>query len=636
MPGGRIGQVDAAVALASAATVQVPAGQGHLPQLLSVQPDGQGAGIGVESGDGAASAVGHPQFGDGVAAAHHPVPNGQLAALDLQPIGAEAAAGGQQLLAGHIEPIDLGPTASEHDHVLGRVPLGLLPGLPPVLEQGQGGGRLGLRAHDPVVGPVGGHRLLDQAGADQLEGFAFPGLVLAAVLGELSCAEPQPQGAEAAAGVDRRQLPIISDQDHLGSGVLGVLEQAGQLAAAEHAGLVHHQHRPPIQALSALVEVGQEPVAGGHLLEPLTLQAHGGDPGGSAGQRSVAVQLPGMAGCAEGEGLACPGPAHDQGNAGATLTDVPDHGLLVLAGGGMRLEGGPDRLVGHHGRLLLGATGGRGDQPLLHGQELRGGPAALLQRPVRHHGHGPLGTEPVSQALELGSTGARELAAEGSEHVLAGECGGLCGQSVRTCQPLEHLGHRRLGQTLVAVACPAAHLSDQGVRVVAAFGRLCPPPSIQGVRGLVVFGLAGGMDGPFDQPGCPLPPVRLEPLHLQVDLAGALGEGPHQVLGQALELAVPMGVRCCPLDPERPRQPPLVGRPIDRVRGQPVPVKVPAVQRCPASVRPLGPVGHHQVGVQQRVTLPGRPMVEPNGEQPLSGHVLVSTVTTPGPRCPSR
>jgi hypothetical protein len=59
--------------------------------------------------------------------------------------------------------------------------VGLLPGGPPVLEQGQGGSRLG----------VGGHRLLDQPGADQLEGFAFPGLVLAAVLGELAGADAE-------------------------------------------------------------------------------------------------------------------------------------------------------------------------------------------------------------------------------------------------------------------------------------------------------------------------------------------------------------------------------------------------------------------------------------------------------------
>jgi hypothetical protein len=73
------------------------------------------------------------------------------------------------------------------------------------------------------MGLVGGHRLLDQPGADQLEGFAFPGLVLAPVLGRFRGAEPQAEGAEAAAGVDRRQLPVIPDQDYLGLRLLGML-----------------------------------------------------------------------------------------------------------------------------------------------------------------------------------------------------------------------------------------------------------------------------------------------------------------------------------------------------------------------------------------------------------------------------
>jgi hypothetical protein len=76
MPGGGIGQVDAAVALAALAAVQIPAGQGHLAGVLAVQADGQGAGLGIEGRDGAARAVSHAQLGDGVAAAHQPVPDG--------------------------------------------------------------------------------------------------------------------------------------------------------------------------------------------------------------------------------------------------------------------------------------------------------------------------------------------------------------------------------------------------------------------------------------------------------------------------------------------------------------------------------------------------------------------------------
>ena len=296
MPGGGIGQVDATVTLPPAPTAKVPAGQGHLAGVLAVQADGEGPGLEVEGADGAAGAIGDAELADGVAAAHHPVPDGQLQVLNLEALLAEAALGGQQLLAGHIEPVDLGPAAGEHDHVLGRVALSLLPGPPPVLEQGQGGGRLGGGGHHPIMRPVGRNRLVDQPRADQLEGFAFPGLVLAAVLGELAGAEAEAEGAEAAAGVDGGQLPVIADQHYLHAGLLGVVQEAGELAGAEHAGLVHHQHHPAVQLFPALVEVGQEPVAGGHLLEPLRLQGDGRDPGRGGGQGPVAVQLPGMPG----------------------------------------------------------------------------------------------------------------------------------------------------------------------------------------------------------------------------------------------------------------------------------------------------------------------------------------------------
>ena len=287
--------------------------------------------------------------------------------------------------------------------------------------------------------------------------------------------------------------------------------------------------------------------------------------------------------------------------------------------------------MGHHRGLVAGAADGRLDQPLLSGQQLRGRPAALLQRPLGHHADRLLGQEPVGQPLELGPRGAGQLPAHRSEHVLAGEGRRGRGQPVRTSQPVEHRGHRPLGHHQVLRARPADHLPDHGVRVQAALGRLRPPPPIEGVRALVLLGLASGLDSPLDQPRCPLPPLGLEPLHLQVDLVGALGEQPDQVLGHALQLpvAVPVGHR--PLHPQRPTELALVGGPVDGIGGQPMPVQVPAVQGRPASVRPLDPVGHHQMGVHQRVTLPACPVVEPHGQQPLSGHVLVSAVATARP-----
>ena len=49
--------------------------------------------MGVEGGDGAAAAVGHPELADGVVAADDSIPDRQLAVLDLELLPAEAAAG---------------------------------------------------------------------------------------------------------------------------------------------------------------------------------------------------------------------------------------------------------------------------------------------------------------------------------------------------------------------------------------------------------------------------------------------------------------------------------------------------------------------------------------------------------------
>jgi hypothetical protein len=347
--------------LAAAAAVQIGPGQGDLPVVGAVQAHGQGPGFGVEGSDGAAAAIGHPQLGDGVVAAHHPIPDGQLAVLDLEPLAPEAALCGQELLAGGVEPVDLGPAGSQHDDFLGRVLFGLLVGGPPVLEQGQGGGGLGVGGHHPIVGLIGGHRLLHQPGTDQVQGFPFPGLLLAAVLDQLRGAEAEAEGAEAAAGIDGGQLPVIADQDHLGLGVLGVLQEPGELAAADHAGLVDHQHRAGVQLLPSSVEVAQQPVAGGHVLEPLALQAHGRDPGRGRGQEPVAVQLPGMAGDAEDEGLARPRPSHYHGDPLAALADITHHRLLVRPSGRMRRQRLPHGLMRSDGRLLVRPAGGRGD-----------------------------------------------------------------------------------------------------------------------------------------------------------------------------------------------------------------------------------------------------------------------------------
>jgi hypothetical protein len=63
-----------------------------------------------------------------------------------------------------------------------------------------------------------------------------------------------------------------------------------------------------------------------------------------------------------------------------------------------------------------------------------------------------------------------------------------------------------------------------------------------------------------------------------------------------------------------------------------MPVQVPAVQGRPASVRTLDAIGDDQMSVQQRVALPGGPVVEPDRQHPLSGHMLDTAMAAAGPQ----
>jgi hypothetical protein len=157
--------------------------------------------------------------------------------------------------------------------------------------------------------------------------------------------------------------------------------------------------------------------------------------------------------------------------------------------------------------------------------------------------------------------------------------------------------------------------------------RARPPPSATGrtgSRGLVLLGLAGGVDGPLHQPRRPRPPRGFQALHLGVDLLGPLRERPDQLLGHPSDLAVAVPVRLGPRHPQRAGQLPLQRRPVDRVRGATVPVRVAAVHGRPASVRALDAVGDHQVGVDQ-----GSPAREVRWSKPTASRPLPTTCSAP-------
>ncbi len=320
VPGGRIGQVHHPPPWRDRA-VQVAGWEGDLAALLG--PQRQRAVLHVQAGDGPAGAVGHPQPAQVVAATHHLIAHMHLAVADLDRLGAQATVVGHDLLAGGVEPVDLVAAVGQDHRLPSRLPrplggLGVLVGLPPVPHKVQGQLGLGGRRHHPLVLAIGGDGLVDLAVADQLQRLPLPRGPLPPVLHQDAGPQAHPQSTEPAAGVDRGKLPVVADQHDLRAGLVGVLEEAGELAGADHAGLIHHQHRPCVQhrrllepggersmvGAGVLVELVQEPVDGGDLLEPLRLQAGRRDPRGCRAQHAVAVQREGVAGHTKRVGLA--------------------------------------------------------------------------------------------------------------------------------------------------------------------------------------------------------------------------------------------------------------------------------------------------------------------------------------------
>ena len=323
--------------------VQVAAVQGGF--LPVVQPHGHRASLGVEGKDLSAAAVGHPKGAEGVLAAHHRIPDGELAVADLEAVEAELAGVLAELLAGGVELVDLLAPVGQDRH-----PLALLEGLPPVAQEGLLELAGGLGGDQPPVGTVGAEGGVEVAGAEVLDRLPLPGFLLAAILGQLAGAQPQPQPAEAAAGLDGGQLPVVAHQHHLCPSLLGVVKEPGELAGAKHAGLIHHQHRPGVQQppilattpatrVAFLIQLGQQPVHGTGVLKPLGVQTDGGDPGRRCAEDLVAVQLPGVPGHPERVGLAGAGPPDHHLHAGAALAQVADHRLLVDPHGRMVGQG---------------------------------------------------------------------------------------------------------------------------------------------------------------------------------------------------------------------------------------------------------------------------------------------------------
>ena len=240
--GPGIGQVDPPRLARLDGGVQVPAGQpDRLGRLILQGPDGHRPAGHVQVLDDGGGAVDHAQAVGGVGAQHHHIPDREAPVPDGQPLGAELARLGPQPLADRVELVDLGAAVAV-DH---RVFPGLM-GLPPVVDEGAVAVVAGLEGADAVMLGIGGDRLLQVAGAHVVDRPLLPGLDLPPVHGQLGGAQSEPEGAEAATGGDGGELAVVADQHHLGPRPLRMAEQGGELAGADHGGLVHHQHRPAV------------------------------------------------------------------------------------------------------------------------------------------------------------------------------------------------------------------------------------------------------------------------------------------------------------------------------------------------------------------------------------------------------
>ena len=208
-------------------------------------------GGGVDRGDGAAVAVAHVQAA--VVAAHDgPVSDGEAQPAGLELFVAQGSEGAHRAAGAGVELGDVAAVVGDHHRgvgIAGRLPVGDEP-----LEDVGAVARVG----DAAVGGVGGERRLDRPVAEAFERRALPGVVLAAVLGELDRLQPGGESGEQAAGGDRGQLVRIADEHELAASVIDVAEQPGCVARAEQAGLVDDEHRSVGQPRVGPVEGGQQ------------------------------------------------------------------------------------------------------------------------------------------------------------------------------------------------------------------------------------------------------------------------------------------------------------------------------------------------------------------------------------------
>ena len=135
------------------------------------------------------------------------------------------------------------------------------------------------------------------------------------------------QGAHRCARLDGLELEGIADHHQLGLVPRRQRDQLGELAVAEHARLVDHEHAAVGQALD--LELVERRRHGGRGDVRALLEELGGASGQGAADHLDAGGIEGFTADLERVGLAHPGVALDHQHAGGAEADLLDHRPLV-------------------------------------------------------------------------------------------------------------------------------------------------------------------------------------------------------------------------------------------------------------------------------------------------------------------
>ena len=189
---------------------------------------------------------------------------------------------------------------------------------------------------------------------------------------------------EQAAGADRRELRVITDQQQLRPRLARHVDQLRQAPRVRHPRLVDDDHRPPVETEPTVRVAGRERVDGHRLLDPgvsaqpLRRRARDG-----RADHAPAVALPRLPRRADHDALPGPG-LTDQHRDTAAAGDGLERVLLLAAQRAAellarRLPRRRQRRLTHSGRLAGRQLVGQAERPLLELAQLARRPPPAVQ-----------------------------------------------------------------------------------------------------------------------------------------------------------------------------------------------------------------------------------------------------------------